>query len=98
MPQIILRTEEVEDNRVHLHITDNGIGIPDHVKRRMLDPFFTTKPVGKGTGLGMSISYQIIVERHRGNLTCISTPGQCTRFLIDIPIDQELAQAAVPNL
>ncbi|MEM9817119.1 MAG: ammonium transporter [Cyanobacteria bacterium P01_D01_bin.6] len=86
-PQIILRTEMAEGDRLHLHFTDNGIGIPDHVKRRMMDPFFTTKPVGQGTGLGMSISYQIIVERHHGRLNCISTPGQGTHFLIELPIE-----------
>lgn len=87
-PQIIIRTEFIAGDRVQLHFTDNGIGIPEHVKRRIHDPFFTTKPVGKGTGLGMSISYQIIVERHHGKLSCISTPGQCTRFMIEIPIEQ----------
>lgn len=87
IPKIILRTEIAEGDRIHLHFTDNGIGIPDHVKRRMMDPFFTTKPVGQGTGLGMSISYQIIVERHSGKLSCVSTPGQGTRFLIELPID-----------
>lgn len=87
-PQIIIRTEIGEGDRVNLHFTDNGIGIPDNIKRRMHDPFFTTKPVGKGTGLGMSISYQIIVERHRGQLNCVSTPGKCTRFMIDLPIEQ----------
>ena len=86
-PQITLRTEVVNSDRVQIHFSDNGIGIPDHVKRRMLDPFFTTKPVGKGTGLGMAISYQIIVERHQGKLDCVSTPGMGTRFLIELPIE-----------
>lgn len=88
MPQIVVRTKTVDGDRMQIHIGDNGIGIPDAVKRRMLDPFFTTKPVGKGTGLGMSISYQIVVERHHGTLNCISTPGQGTQFLIDIPVAQ----------
>ncbi|MEM6519456.1 MAG: ammonium transporter [Cyanobacteria bacterium P01_C01_bin.70] len=90
IPKIMLRTEMVKDDRVHLHFTDNGVGIPDHVKRRMLDPFFTTKPVGQGTGLGMSISYQIIVERHHGKLDCLSIPGKGTRFLIELPIEAAL--------
>jgi signal transduction histidine kinase len=58
------------------------------VQRKIFDPFFTTKPIGSGTGLGMSISYQIVVEKHRGQLRCISTPGQGTEFLISIPIQQ----------
>ena len=85
-PRIILRAKLVAGgDRVHLHFTDNGVGIPDHVKQRILDPFFTTNPVGKGTGLGMSISYQIIVERHHGRLDCLSFPGKGTRFLIELP-------------
>lgn len=87
-PQIVLRTEIADGNHIQLHISDNGIGIPDHVQRRMLDPFFTTKPVGKGTGLGMSISYQIVVERHHGRLDCMSIPGVYTKFLIELPIEQ----------
>jgi signal transduction histidine kinase len=59
------------------------------VQRRLFDPFFTTKPVGQGTGLGMSISYKIVVERHSGQLECISAPGQGTEFLISIPIQQQ---------
>ena len=88
VPKISLCTKKVASGRIQINISDNGTGIPESVKRRMLDPFFTTKPVGKGTGLGMPISYQIIVERHRGSLTCISPPGQGTQFLIDIPIFQ----------
>ncbi|MEM1292178.1 MAG: ammonium transporter [Cyanobacteria bacterium P01_H01_bin.162] len=88
-PRIILRTKVVAGgDRIHLHFTDNGVGIPDQVKQRILDPFFTTKPVGKGTGLGMPISYQIIVERHQGRLDCLSIPGKGTRFLIELPIAQ----------
>jgi signal transduction histidine kinase len=74
---------------------DNGIGIPETVQRRMLDPFFTTKPVGKGTGLGMAISYQIVVERHQGHLKCISTPGQGTCFLIEVPVEHTTATPRV---
>lgn len=97
IPQIVVRTMLVEGDRVQLHISDNGVGIPDHVKRRMLDPFFTTKPVGKGTGLGMAISYQIVVERHHGSLNCVSTPGKGTRFLIEIPVEQSAPQVAKPS-
>ncbi|MBE7382030.1 MAG: ammonium transporter [Leptolyngbya sp. SIO1E4] len=88
VPQIIVRTQVTNRDRIQIHVSDNGIGIPEPVKRRMLDPFFTTKSVGKGTGLGMSISYQIVVERHRGTLNCFSSPGKGTRFLIDIPLMQ----------
>ncbi len=67
---------------------DNGVGISEAVKQRMLDPFFTTKPVGRGTGLGMSISHQIVVERHQGQLSCVSTLGEGSRFVISLPVEQ----------
>ena len=93
-PQIWIRTEVVEGDYVTIRIADNGPGIPDDVKNRLFDPFFTTKPVGKGTGLGLSISYQIVVEKHSGNLQCISSPGEGTEFIIEIPIRQLTEEAA----
>lgn len=92
-PQITLTTRLSPADQVQIQIADNGVGIPETVQRRMLDPFFTTKPVGKGTGLGMPISYQIVVERHQGQLKCLSVPGQGTRFLIEIPLSQILTAA-----
>jgi signal transduction histidine kinase len=62
--------------------------MPESVRKRLFDPFFTTKAVGKGTGLGLSISHSIIVQKHGGNLSCISAPGQGTEFIIEIPIHQ----------
>ncbi|MDX2244769.1 MAG: PAS domain S-box protein, partial [Leptolyngbyaceae cyanobacterium bins.302] len=87
-PTITITTEVYRQNWVKIAIADNGPGIPAHVQQRLFDPFFTTKQVGKGTGLGMSISYQIITERHRGTLTCVSTVGTGAEFLIQIPIRQ----------
>ncbi|MDX2230886.1 MAG: PAS domain S-box protein [Leptolyngbyaceae cyanobacterium bins.349] len=87
-PTITIQTEIVKSNWVQITIADNGPGIPLHVQQRLFDPFFTTKQVGKGTGLGMSISYQIITERHRGSLTCVSIPGSGAEFVIKIPIRQ----------
>ncbi|MGQ4649170.1 CBS domain-containing protein [Lyngbya aestuarii] len=72
-----------------IRITDNGTGITKAVLQRLFDPFFTTKPVGKGTGLGLSISYQIVVEKHGGNIHCLSTSGQGTEFVVEIPISQQ---------
>jgi signal transduction histidine kinase len=66
-------------------IADNGPGIAKEIQQQIFNPFFTTKPVGKGTGMGMSISYQIITEKHRGKLACFSQPGQGTEFVIQIP-------------
>ncbi len=76
---------EMRSDRVRISIADNGTGIPVEVQQRLFDPFFTTKPVGKGTGLGLSISYKIVVEKHSGELRCISSPGQGTEFVIEIP-------------
>lgn len=87
-PTITIQTRTVGRDRVAIHIVDNGPGIPEPVKNRLFDPFFTTKQIGKGTGLGMSISYQIVTERHRGQLQCHSTPGAGAEFIIEIPIQQ----------
>jgi signal transduction histidine kinase len=87
IPTIWIRTE-VKQNQVAIAFADNGPGMPETVRQRLFDPFFTTKAVGKGTGLGLSISHQIVTEKHNGSLTCHSTPGAGTEFLIEIPIRQ----------
>jgi two-component system, NtrC family, sensor kinase len=71
---------------VVIRIADNGPGIPLKVKKKIFDPFFTTKPVGVGTGLGLAIAHSIIVEKHRGTLTCNTTLGEGTEFVIELPI------------
>jgi signal transduction histidine kinase len=83
--QIRIATELV-GNFVEIKIADNGPGITEQVKQQIFDTFFTTKPIGKGTGMGLSISYQIIVERHKGELYCTSEVGKGTEFTIRIPI------------
>ncbi|MEL6492748.1 MAG: ATP-binding protein [Cyanobacteria bacterium J06621_3] len=85
-PQITISTRQVDDNRVQIAIADNGSGIPEAVQQRIFEPFFTTKDVGKGTGMGLSISYKIITERHQGSLICESVVGKGTTFLIELPI------------
>ncbi|MBD2518381.1 HAMP domain-containing protein [Nostoc sp. FACHB-973] len=84
-PIIRISSAQVNENVV-IQIVDNGIGIPEAIQSHIFDPFFTTKSVGKGTGMGLSISYQIITEKHGGYLRCISSPGQGTEFVIAIPI------------
>ena len=64
------------------------------IQKQIFNPFFTTKPIGKGTGMGMAISYQIIIEKHGGKLECFSTLGEGTKFVIQIPVKQ-LVQNAV---
>ncbi|MEA5515083.1 ATP-binding protein [Nodularia sp. UHCC 0506] len=85
-PVIKICTQVIGGNWIEIHITDNGSGIPEKIKNRLFDPFFTTKPVGQGTGLGLSISYKIIVEKHGGQINCVSTVGEGTDFIIKIPI------------
>jgi signal transduction histidine kinase len=86
--QITLRTSLVNQQWAQIEISDNGCGIPPEIQPKIFNPFFTTKPIGKGTGMGMSISYKIITEKHHGKLDCRSTPGQGTDFVIQIPIQQ----------
>ncbi|MGG6295837.1 ATP-binding protein [Leptolyngbya sp. AN02str] len=87
-PQITIRTSIDESGWVTVAIADNGPGIPEGIQKEIFNPFFTTKPIGKGTGLGMSISYQIVTEKHGGTLECTSQPPVGTTFLIRIPTTQ----------
>lgn len=75
---------EIEGENVRISIADNGGGIPESIRSQVFDPFFTTKPPGKGTGLGLSICYKIVVEKHQGRLWCDSSPGEGTRFTIEL--------------
>jgi signal transduction histidine kinase len=93
-PQISIRTEVLNNQWAVIRIADNGPGIKPEIMGRIYDPFFTTKEVGKGTGLGMAISHQIVVERHRGILKCRSQPGQGTEFWIQIPMQCSVMDAA----
>ncbi|MEA5565702.1 ATP-binding protein [Anabaena sp. UHCC 0399] len=86
-PQITIRTQTIDDQWVVIRIADNGPGMNEEVIHRIYDPFFTTKEIGKGTGLGMAITYQIVVEGHGGTLKCRSQPGKGTEFWIQIPVN-----------
>ncbi|MEJ6479966.1 PAS domain S-box protein [Nostoc punctiforme UO1] len=89
IPIITICTQLQEPNQVIIRIADNGLGIPEKVKKQLFNPFFTTKPIGKGTGMGLAISYQIVTERHGGSVECISQPGQGTEFVVKIPLMQD---------
>ena len=71
--------------RVEIRIRDNGTGIPPEVKERMFNPFFTTKPAGEGTGLGLSMSHDIVVKQHGGTIDVNTEPGVFTEFIITLP-------------
>jgi two-component system, NtrC family, sensor kinase len=86
---IEITTELTDSQQVILRFADNGVGIPEEIRSRIFDPFFSTKPVGQGTGMGLSISYQIITDRHSGRITCNSTVHQGSEFIIQIPLKQE---------
>jgi len=67
-------------------VKDNGTGIPDEVKDKVMQPFFTTKPTGEGTGLGLSLSYDIVVKGHNGNIEVQSKEGEGSEFIITLPV------------
>ncbi|MBD2004633.1 MULTISPECIES: sensor histidine kinase [Cyanophyceae] len=85
-PTIWINTELTAYKTVSIQIKDNGIGIDEKVRSRLFNPFFTTKPVGQGSGLGLVTSYEIVVEKHKGELRCNSSPGQGAEFTIEIPV------------
>jgi signal transduction histidine kinase len=72
-------------SRVEIRIRDNGTGIPLGVKEKMFNPFFTTKPAGEGTGLGLSMSHDIVVKQHGGKIDVDTEPGSFTEFIITLP-------------
>ena len=82
--EIVIRTRK-EGERAVVEIEDNGPGIPKEIQGKVFDAFFTTKPPGKGTGLGLNISYNIVVYKHRGDIRLSSEPGR-TQFQVYLPI------------
>ena len=83
-PMLAAATRDMGD-RVEIRIRDNGSGIPSEVKEKMFNPFFTTKPPGEGTGLGLSLSYDIVVKQHSGSIEVETQPDQFTEFKITLP-------------
>ena len=83
-PTISASTQNLGD-WVEIRIRDNGTGIPPGVKERMFDPFFTTKPAGEGTGLGLSLSHDVVVKQHAGAIEVETQPGAFTEFRIVLP-------------
>lgn len=79
-------TNNPEESWVRIYIADNGPGISEEVRSHIFEPFFTTKELGKGTGMGLSISHQIVVEKHGGSFLCTSQPGKGTEFIIELPV------------
>ncbi|WP_347989778.1 PAS domain S-box protein [Methylomonas sp. AM2-LC] len=86
---IKVSTRKLDENTVEIQIADNGAGIPEAIKEKVFNLFFTTKPVGKGTGQGLSLAHSIIVEKHRGKLFFESTVGKGTTFHLQLPLLQD---------
>jgi len=83
-PTLLATTRGLAD-RVEIHIRDNGTGIPAEVKDKMFNPFFTTKPAGEGTGLGLSMSHDIVVKQHGGTIDVETEPGAFTEIIVTLP-------------
>lgn len=75
------------NDKVEIRLRDNGTGIPQKVLEKIFEPFFTTKPTGQGTGLGLSLSYDIVVQMHKGEIDVDTKEGQYTEFILRIPRD-----------
>ncbi len=82
--RIVTRTE---GDTVRIEIGDTGVGIPERILHQIYDPFFTTKPVGKGSGQGLAIARSVIVDKHGGTLSCQSEVGHGTTFIIRLPVN-----------
>lgn len=91
-PTIYIRTSMNHEAEVRISISDNGPGIEAENLPLIFDPLFTTKSPGRGTGIGLTIAYDLIVDKHGGNLLCHSVLGQGTEFIIEIPIHQNQIQ------
>jgi signal transduction histidine kinase len=84
-PEVSVTTAS-ENGNIIIKIKDNGNGIPDAIKDKIMQPFFTTKPTGEGTGLGLSLSYDIVVKGHGGSIKVESREGDGSTLIISIPI------------
>jgi two-component system NtrC family sensor kinase len=76
-----------QNGHVAIRVQDNGTGMSSEVQAKIFQPFFTTKPTGEGTGLGLSLSHDIIAQGHGGTLTVESQPGQGTTFSVALPLN-----------
>ena len=83
-PLVLVSTRKLAD-KIEISVKDNGKGIPDSIKEKVFQPFFTTKPTGQGTGLGLSLSYDI-VKAHGGELKVETKVGAGTHFIILLPM------------
>jgi len=85
-PEVSVTTSS-ENGQIIIKVKDNGTGIPDHVKEKIMQPFFTTKPTGEGTGLGLSLTYDMVVKGHGGSIQVNSVDGEGSEFIILLPVN-----------
>ncbi|HLX13805.1 MAG TPA: GAF domain-containing protein [Bradyrhizobium sp.] len=95
-PTLAAATKNLGDS-VEIRIRDSGTGIPPEVKEKMFNPFFTTKPAGEGTGLGLSLSYDIVVKQHAGSIDVDTRPGEFTEFKVILPRKAALSKTGVKS-
>ena len=86
-PLVVVKTEQT-NNQIIIKVTDNGTGMTDEVKAKIFQPFFTTKPTGQGTGLGLSLAYDIVTKGHGGTLEVENVEGEGTTFIVKLPIQK----------
>ncbi|HYJ65346.1 MAG TPA: ATP-binding protein, partial [Parafilimonas sp.] len=86
-PTVTVQTKKLND-KVEIKITDNGNGIPQNIIDKIFQPFFTTKPTGEGTGLGLSLAYDIITKEHNGTIKVESKEGEGGEFIIDLSLKE----------
>jgi signal transduction histidine kinase len=82
---MVCATTRARGDHVEICIRDNGTGISDEVKEKIFNPFFTTKPAGEGTGLGLSMSHDIVVKQHGGTIEVVTEAGVFTEFVVTLP-------------
>ncbi len=87
-PKIILRTL-IDGDMARIEIEDNGPGMNESIRNRIFEPFYTTKPTGQGTGLGLSVSYMIVTNNHQGTMEVESEMGKGTKFIIRLPLERD---------
>jgi signal transduction histidine kinase len=84
-PTVTISTQR-SDNQIILKVIDNGIGMSEATKAKIFQPFFTTKPTGQGTGLGLSLAYDIVTKGHGGTIEVESVEGEGTTFVVKLPL------------
>ena len=93
---LTLRTMRENEEMIRVEICDDGPGIPADIVNNVFNPFFTTKPFGEGTGLGLDLARRIIVEKHHGDLRVQSQPGN-TKFIVVLPLVAPAPEAPTPT-